>query len=71
MTRAGNTTRLDKLNEEATFEEAKTELLASEAICEEAREELNTLLGVSHETKAADWHVEGRLPAVPSGVIST
>jgi len=63
--RAGNATKLEKLNEQATFEEAKTDLLSSEIECEEAREDLNGILGMSYEDKSSDWQVEGRLPALP------
>jgi len=60
---AGNNTRLHVANEQATFEEARLDVVAAEQRVIELREGMNALMGLFGT--AGGWKVESRLADVP------
>jgi outer membrane protein, heavy metal efflux system len=66
---AGNITDLDRARERAQVEEAKVQLRAAEVSGHESWAQLNTFMGLWGEETA--WHIERRLPDVPSEPLAT
>lgn len=65
----GNITELALVQEQALYEQARLDLAASEAMAAEAREPLNTLLGLWGEDAGA-WIIPGRLDDLPDEPMS-
>ena len=61
---AGNLRDLDLANERALHEQSRLDVAAAELAVVEARERLNSLLGLWGE--ATRWHSSGKLPDVPA-----